>query len=219
MGRGSRLSPEPTVFVIDSDAAFRESARRMLVGVCPQVETYATAADFLDRFDAARTGCLLIEMTPATLAGPELYRRLAEQADGHLLAPVVYVSSKATVPMAVRAMQTGAVSFLEKPVREEELRECVQKAIELDRANRLRFARQADFRRRLAELSDGEREVFDLILAGWYNKEIAARLNLSVRTVEDRRSRLMRKLHVGTLVELIRAAVDAGVSLPGSQQS
>jgi two-component system response regulator DctR len=108
------------------------------------------------------------------------------------------------VQIAVEAMQAGAVHFLEKPAREQELWNSVRKALDIDRENRDRSARRAQFEKRLARLSHGEREVLDRILAGMFNKQMASELSLSIRTIEDRRARIMKKMEVGSLVELVR---------------
>ena len=132
-----------------------------------------------------------------------MQRRLAEK---QVPLPIVFITGHGNVQMAVGAMQNGAIDFLEKPFREQELWDSVRKALEVDRANRLRHARRSQIHKRMATLSGGEQEVLGLILAGKPNRRIAADLGLSMRTVEDRRARLMKKLQAGSLAELVQMA-------------
>ena len=122
--------------------------------------------------------------------------------------PVIFVTRHANVQIAVEAMQAGAVHFLEKPAREQELWNSVRKALDIDRENRDRLNRRGEIEKRLAMLSLGERDVLDRILAGKYNKQIASDLSLSIRTIEDRRARIMKKLGVGSVVELVQRLAD-----------
>ena len=121
---------------------------------------------------------------------------------------MIFVTRHANVQIAVEAMQAGAVHFLEKPAREQDLWNSVRKALDIDRENRDRRVRRAEVQKRLARLSNGEQEVLDRILAGKSNKQIASELSLSIRTIEDRRARIMRKLEVGSVVELVQEILD-----------
>jgi FixJ family two-component response regulator len=130
-----------------------------------------------------------------------LQKTLAERG---IRLPIIFLTGHANVQMAVGAMQAGAVNFLEKPFREQELWESVHRAFDLDRRRRKERVGRTDGEQRIAKLTPGERQVLGLILEGMFNKEIAIQLNLSVRTVEDRRARLMRKLQVASVVELVQ---------------
>ncbi len=199
---------ESTVFVVDDDPNARQAMVRLLGEIFKRVEGYATASDFLAAHDPALPGCLVTEVVLPGMSGLELYRRLGESSDGQPVLPVIFVTRHANVQIAVEAMQAGAVHFLEKPAREQDLWSSVRKALDIDRKNRERLARQAEVDKRLAMLSAGERDVLDRILARKCNKQIASELHLSIRTIEDRRSRIMRKLEVDSVVELVQQLRD-----------
>ncbi len=135
------------------------------------------------------------------MSGLELQRKLIHDK---IPLPVIFVTAHANVAMAVEAMQMGAVNFLEKPVKEQQLWESIHKALDLDAQTRRRLARRQHAEERLSKLTRGEREVLNLILEGKMNKEIAAELKLSTRTIEDRRARLMKKMNAQCLAELVQ---------------
>jgi FixJ family two-component response regulator len=198
------VSSKPTVFVVDDDVAARQAMVKLLGAIFEQVEGYASGGDFLAAYDRQRPGCLITEVVLPGMSGLELHRRLSVGQDGHPVLPVIFVTRHASVPIAVEAMRAGAVHFLEKPAREQDIWNSVRKALDIDRENRDRSVRRAQIEAHLATLSHGEREVLDRILAGKFNKQIAAELNLSIRTIEDRRARIMKKLGVNSLVELVQ---------------
>jgi FixJ family two-component response regulator len=192
---------EPTIFVVDDDAAVGKalaSAGRLLGH---PVRGFDSARDFLNSYSPAQPGCLVLDVKMPGMTGLELQRKLLD--DGATI-PIVMISGHADVRIAVEAMTLGAVTLLEKPFRLDELLTHVRRAIERDRAvreaNRLRSEADA----RLAAITPKEREVLNLIAQGRTNKEIAADLHLSVRAVEDRRARLMRKVRVRSVAELVQ---------------
>jgi len=193
-----------TVYVVDDDGASRRLVSGLLEAIFPKVESYASATEFLNAYQDDQPGCLVLDVAMPVMSGLELQKTLA---DRNIELPIVFLTGHGNVQMAVGAMQAGAVNFLEKPFREQELWESVREACELDRQRREAKANRADGEQRIAKLVPGEREVLALILEGKFNKEIAAHLNLSIRTVEDRRARLMRKLEVGSVVELVQLAM------------
>jgi FixJ family two-component response regulator len=199
------VSEEPTVFVVDDDLAVLGSVTKLLKIIFSRVEGYPSASEFLAAYYASRPGCLVLDVAMPGMSGLELQKKLAES---QIELPVIFITGHGNVQMAVGAMQDGAINFLEKPFREQELWDSVRRALEIDRQNRRRRARTARIKSRMATLSTGERAVLDRILDGKSNRQIAAELNLSVRTVEDRRARLMKKLEVGSLVELVQTAMD-----------
>jgi len=194
---------EPTVFLVDDDPAVLRSLSVLVSVVFPRVEAYGSAKEFLEAYDPERPGCLVLDVAMPEINGLELQQRLVD--DGVDL-PVVFLTGYANVAMAVEAMQAGAVDFLEKPYRDQQLWDSIRKALTLDGENRRQRARRRSVRQRLKQLSEGERAVLELILDGKYNKEIAAKLNVSIRTVEDRRSRLMKKMQAGSIAELVQLA-------------
>jgi RNA polymerase sigma factor (sigma-70 family) len=195
---------EATVFLVDDDPAVLRSLTALVKVVFPHVESYTSAAEFLDDYEPGQPGCLVLDVAMPGMSGLELQRQLCERK---IDLPIVFVTGHANVQMAVGAMQAGAVNFLEKPFREQDLWDSVRKALEQDECNRRRMARRQSINERMTALSDGEREVLDLILEGKYNKEIAAELGLSIRTVEDRRARLMKKMQAGSVAELVQLAM------------
>jgi len=198
------MTAQPTVFVVDDDPAVRRSLSALIQTVFPRVETYGSALEFLAVYQPEQPGCLVLDVAMPGITGLELQRKLNHQRND---LPVVFISAHGNVPMAVRAMEAGAVTFLEKPVKEEQLFTAIRKALELDAQNRRRKARRKEVERRLALLTAREREVLDLIVEGKYNKEIAVRLGVSIRTIEDRRARVMKKMGADSVAELVRLAM------------
>jgi len=167
------------------------------------VRAFASAAEFLRAYSPDQPGCLVLDVKMPGMSGLELQRRLAD--DGVTL-PVVMISGHADVRIAVEAMTLGAITLLEKPFSLDELLGHIRKAIEKDAAERAARGKEDDARGRLAALTPKEREVLDQVVAGRTNREIADTLGLSVRAVEDRRARLMKKAGVNSLAELVALA-------------
>jgi two-component system, LuxR family, response regulator FixJ len=195
------VDKEATVFLVDDDPAALQALMVTVKVVLPQVKGFSSSAEFLAAYDDDCPGCLVLDVAMPGMSGLELQRKLIHDK---VAIPIVFVTGHANVPMAVEAMQLGAVNFLEKPVQEQELWESVRKALELDSQNRRRRARRRQAEERLIRLTAGERAVLNLILEGKMNKQIAAELNLSTRTVEDRRAKLMKKMDAKSLAELVQ---------------
>jgi len=192
---------ETTIFLVDDDPITLQLMLAAVKVVYPQVETFSSAAEFLAAYHPDRPGCLVLDVGLAGMSGLELQKRLIRDK---IALPVVFVTGHANVAMAVEAMQLGAVNFLVKPVQEQQLWDSIRKALDLDAQNRRRLARRRRAEERLSKLTPGEREVLNLILEGKMNKEIAAELNLSTRTIEDRRAKLMKKMDAQCLAELVQ---------------
>ena len=197
-------SQDPTVFLIDDDPAVLRSLTALVEVVFPKVKAYGSAAEFLAAFQPPCPGCLVLDVAMPGLNGLELQRKLIQDK---IDLPIVFITGHGNVQMAVSAMQAGAVNFLEKPFHEQELWDSIRKALELDSHNRRRRARRQRVEERLALLSEGERAVLNLVIEGKLNKEIAAELQLSNRTVEDRRARLMKKMGARSVAELVQLAM------------
>lgn len=194
---------EPTVYVIDDDQALREQLTFTIESVGLRVEAFASAEDFLASFDRKRPGCLVLDVRMPGMDGLELQDRL--RAEESIL-PIILVTGHGDIPMTVRAMRAGAVDFLEKPFREQQLLECIRLAIERNRRSHCRQAERAAARNRVANLTDREREVMDLVVAGGQNKTIATELSLSHKTVECHRTKIMSKTQAKSVPDLIRLA-------------
>ena len=195
---------DSTVFVVDDDPAVLRSLTALVKVVFPHVKAYSSALEFLEQYHNDQAGCLVLDVAMPGMNGLELQRKLADEK---INLPIVFITGHGNVQMAVGAMQAGAVNFLEKPFREQDLWDSIRKAIELESQNRRRKARRKEVELRMLQLTPGEREVFDLIVEGKFNKDIAAILNLSVRTVEDRRSKLMKKMNASSVAELVQLAM------------
>ncbi len=185
---------------MDDDAAALRALASLVRVVYPRVKTYHSAAEFLLDYKS-QPGCLVLDVAMPEMSGLELHRKLLKDK---VSLPVIFVTGHGNVPMAVEAMQMGAVNFLQKPVQEQALWDSIRQALEIDQRTRHRQARRRRAEERLARLSHGEREVLNLILEGMMNKEIATKLNLSTRTVEDRRAKLMKKMGAKSLAELVQ---------------
>jgi two-component system response regulator FixJ len=195
---------EETVFIVDDDPDVLHSLTALIEVVFPRVKAYTSASAFLEDYQPDWPGCLVLDVAMPGMNGLELQRKLIQDK---IDLPVVFVTGHGNTQMAVSAMQAGAVNFLEKPFREQEIWESIRKALEVDGQNRRRKARRQRVEQCLALLSDGERTVLNMILEGKLNREIAAELGLSNRTVEDRRARLMKKMKARSVAELVRLAM------------
>ena len=197
---------EPTVFIIDDDEGYRDSVRELVSSVGLPTETFGSALDFLEVFDPERPGCLVLDVRMARMNGLALQGRLI--AMGARI-PIVFISGHGDIAMAVKAVKDGAVDFVQKPYREQQLLDAIDEALRRNAAHR---APAGDAHQRVAKrveaLSTREREVMTLALQGLPSKLIAKELAISHRTVEQHRSRLLEKLGVGSINELMRLDVD-----------
>jgi len=198
---------QPTVFIVDDHAAMRDSIAELVDSVGLRSACFESAQQYLDAFDPEAPGCLVLDVRMAHMSGPALQERL--KAIGARI-PIVFISAHADVDVVVRAMKDGAVDFVAKPYRDQQLLDSINEALARDAAMRSRPAGAADARARLASLSPREREVMSLVVAGKSSKEIARLLHISHRTVELHRSHVFEKLGVRLAVELVRFAVQAG---------
>lgn len=201
------MAAEGTVFVVDDDPAMRKSLRWLIESVGHPVRTYATAEQFLDAYEPDAPGCLVLDVRMPGMSGLDLQEALARR---QIAIPTIVLTGHAEVAMAVRAVKAGALDFLEKPFSHQQLLDRVREALALDRRAREVRTRHADILDRVRHLSAREREVMELVVAGKPNKEIAAALGLSPKTVEVHRAHVMEKMQVESLAELIRVALLAG---------
>jgi len=194
------MTAVPTIFVVDDDAAVRRAVASAGKLLGHPVKAFASAAEFLAALPPDQPGCLVLDVKMPGMTGLELQQILAD--DGVTL-PVIMISGHADVRIAVETMTLGAQTLLEKPFSLNELLEQMRRAIERDTAARAARGHADEAKAKLASLTAKEREVLDHVSEGWTNKAIADKLGLSVRAVEDRRARLMRKVGAESLVELI----------------
>jgi FixJ family two-component response regulator len=203
----------PSVVVIDDDEGIREALQGLLRSVDLSVELFASVSEFLDSNRPDRPGCLVLDVRLPGRSGLDFHDDLVK-ARVHL--PVIFISGHADVPMSVRAMKAGAVEFLTKPVRHQDLLDAIQRAIERDRARRDQDEVVGALRARFDTLTSREREVMRLVAAGRLNKQIAAEIGLSEATVKLHRGQVMRKLRAQSLAELVRIADKLELSGPES---
>ena len=194
----------PTIFVVDDDEEMCASLAALLDALGFAVQTFASPSSFLRYYETGMRGCLVLDIHMPRQSGLELYERLLQE--GKRL-PVIFITGHADVPTAVAAMKTGALEFLEKPFDRHKLLQRVQAAIQLDGEWRQRDAAFAAVEQRISRLNERDRETLQLILAGESNKSMAAKLYLSERAIEMRRSGIMKKLEVQSLAELLELAV------------
>jgi FixJ family two-component response regulator len=199
------------VFVVDDDGGVRESLKSLIRSVGLRVETFASAQDFLLGTRPEVPGCLVLDVRLPGLSGLDLQKRMAEV---ELDIPIVFISGHGDIPMSVRAMKAGAVEFLTKPFRDQELLDAVQQAIERDRNAREQRAEIAELRSRYRRLTPREREVMALVATGLLNKQIAGELGTSEASVKVHRQHVMEKMKAGSLAALVRMADRVGTHIP-----
>lgn len=202
------MNREPTVFIVDDDSAFAESMAVFLLSIGLKSKCFSSGLDYLNQFDPEAPGVLLLDVRMPNISGLSLQERLAKEP---LCVPIIILTGHADVQTAIRAMQRGAVGFFQKTLGEMELCDAIQNAIVEDARNRAKHAKQAKILALLARLTPAENQVLELILSGRPNKTIASKLGVSRRAVEDRRARIMQKLEVESLPDLVRLATDAGL--------
>jgi FixJ family two-component response regulator len=200
---------QPTVVVIDDDRDIREAFQGVIRSVGLRVELFASVQEFLGSDRPDSPGCLVLDVRLPGRSGLDFHDDLAK-ANVHL--PVIFISGYADVPMSVRAMKAGAVEFLTKPVRHQDLLDAIQLAIERDRARRDDERAVAELRAGFNTLTPRERNVMTLVVAGLLNKQIAAEIGLSEATVKAHRGQVMRKMGAKSLAELVRMVDKLGLS-------
>jgi two-component system, LuxR family, response regulator FixJ len=196
------MTAEPTVFVVDDNPGLRRSLQALLEAAALPVETYASAEEFLERHDARRPGCLLLDVRLRGRSGLDLQEELRRR---QVRIPIIVMTGYGDVPTSVRAFKGGATDFLQKPVPPKKLLGRVREALEIDRQTRAVVAQRAVVADRIARLTPREREVMDQLALGSSSKEIAAALNISVRTIEGHRRVVLRKMGVPSAAHLARA--------------
>jgi FixJ family two-component response regulator len=199
--------PPATVFVVDDDTAVLKSLSRLLRSAGLAVATFSSPREFLDRHDPSTPGCLVLDVAMPGLNGLELQQAL--MARGNELA-IIFLTGHGDIPMTVKAMKRGAVDFLTKPVDDDDLLEAIRVALEKDRLQRQAHAEVVDIQQRLATLTPREREVLNHVISGHLNKQTAADLGTVEQTIKVHRARVMAKMKVHSVAELVHLAERAG---------
>jgi FixJ family two-component response regulator len=200
--------PQSIVFVVDDDASVRRAIQRLIESVGLHVESFGSAKEFLQANRSDVPSCLVLDIRLPGKSGLELQRELAE---ANIRIPIIFITSHGDVAMTVRAMKAGAVEFLTKPFRDQDLLDAVQVALERDRARRQQSAEIATLRERLELLTPRERQVLPLVISGLLNKQIAAEIGATEATVKVHRSQLLRKMGARSLPDLVRMAQRLGI--------
>lgn len=194
---------EPTVFIVDDDDEVRDSLEDLIDSVGLKAETFASAHDFLDRYDRRRLGCLVLDVRMPGMSGLELQQRLNAL---NAFLPIIFITGHGDIPMAVEAMQQGAVDFIQKPFRDQDLLDRINVALAQGSGKRKIMQARHEIEKRRSALTRREREVMDRVAEGKANKVIAIELGVSQRTVEVHRAHVMEKMGAKSLADLVRMA-------------
>jgi FixJ family two-component response regulator len=204
--------PSPVVFVVDDDASIRDALTSLIRSVGLSVETFGSARGFLTRQPTDAPGCLVLDVRLPGLSGLDLQRELAA---AQITMPIIFITGHGDIPMTVQAMKAGAVEFLTKPFRDQELLDAIAQAIGRDRVERQQRADLAALRQRYDSLTPREREVMQLVVSGRLNKQIAADLGTSEITIKMHRGQVMHKMRAGSFAALVRMAATLGLPATG----
>jgi len=196
------------VFVVDDDASVREALKSLIRSVGLQVELFYSAQEFLHRKRPDGASCLVLDVRLPGISGLDFQRKLSE---ANISIPIIFITGHGDIPMSVRAMKAGALEFLTKPFRDQDLLDAIQLALERDRVRREREVEIATLRERFESLTPREREVLPGVISGFLNKQIAAEIGTSETTVKVHRGQLMRKMGARSLPELVRMAEKIGI--------
>jgi len=198
---------DPIVFIVDDDGSVRKALSRLINSVGLNVETFASAHDFLKRELYNGPACLVLDIRMPGLSGLGLQEELAAVG---LTIPIIFITGHGSIPMSVQAMKAGAVDFIEKPFEDQTLLEAINQSLRKDKKAKLEQAELREIQQRLDSLTPREREVFAYVVSGRLNKQIAFELGTTERTIKAHRARVMEKMQANSLADLIRLAEKVG---------
>jgi FixJ family two-component response regulator len=200
---------DPTVFIVDDDLGMRKAIQDLVESVGVRAEPFATGEEFLKSDRSGGPSCLVLDVRLPQMSGLDFQRQLSETG---VQIPIIFITAHADIPMSVRAMKSGAVEFLTKPFRDQDLLDAIQQALQRDRAAREQQAEIHELRERYRALTAREREVMTLVVSGMLNKQIASQISASEATVKIHRGQVMRKMRAGSVAELVRMTDKLGLS-------
>ena len=200
---------EPTVFIIDDDPSVRKGLTRLLHAAGINAESFKSATHFLAEGECDRHGCIVLDVHMPDMTGPELQEKLVKTG---CCIPIIFLTAHGDAPTATQAMKKGAVDFLEKPVNRDDLLETVKLSFAQDKENRVRREESSNIFQRIKMLTPREHEVMTYVITGMLNKQIAAEMQISEETVKIHRGRVMQKLGIVSVAELVRLCEKAGIS-------
>jgi FixJ family two-component response regulator len=203
--------PASIVFVVDDDPSVRRAIKRLVESVGLHVELFGSATEFINSSRPDVASCLVLDIRLPGISGLDFQRELV-QAKNEI--PMIFITAHGDIPMTVRAMKAGAVEFLTKPFRDQDLLDAIQVGLERDRLRRQRQAETAMLRERLESLTPREREILPLVVSGLLNKQVGAEIGATEATVKVHRSQLMRKMGASSLADLVRMSEKMGIAVP-----
>ena len=200
----------PTVFIIDDDRGMRQAIQDLVESVGLRAESFPTGEEFLRMRPAGRPGCLVLDVRLPQMSGLDFQHRLVETG---MQIPIIFITAHGDIPMSVRALKSGAVEFLTKPFRDQDLLDAIQQALQRDRAAQEQQAEIHDLQEHYGALTAREQQVMALVVSGMLNKQIASEIGASEATVKIHRGNVMRKMQAGSVVDLVRMADKLKLSL------
>jgi len=198
-----KSAPVPTVFIVDDDRGMRQSIQDLVESVGLRAESFATGGEFLKRKPTNDPSCLVLDVRLPQISGLDFQRQLAETG---MQIPIIFITAHGDIPMSVRALKSGAVEFLTKPFRDQDLLDAIQEALQRDRATQEQQAEIHDLQERYGTLTAREQQVMALVVSGMLNKQIASEIGASEATVKVHRGNVMHKMKAGSVVDLVRMA-------------